>query len=168
MHLPERRGRLRLDPQAGRGAVAGTIEAGGESWQLDGLWAVDDDSAGYHHRHTDWHWSAGVGRAADGRGGRLEPGQRHQRPAARSERAIWVDGDPREPEPVAFRRPRRGRASPTARGSTSPPSPSAPATTTCWLVRSRYRHLFGTFTGSLDGIELAAGFGVMEEHSAVW
>ena len=36
------------------------------------------------------------------------------------------------------------------------------------LIRSRYRHRFGTFSGSLDGIELAAGLGVMEEHDAVW
>jgi hypothetical protein len=36
------------------------------------------------------------------------------------------------------------------------------------LVRSRYRHQFGTFTGALEGLPLAQGFGVMEEHEAVW
>ena len=36
------------------------------------------------------------------------------------------------------------------------------------LVRSSYRHRFGTFGGSLDGIELAAGRGVMESHDALW
>ena len=36
------------------------------------------------------------------------------------------------------------------------------------IFRSSYRHLFGDFRGSLDGIELAEGFGVMEQHDAVW
>ena len=36
------------------------------------------------------------------------------------------------------------------------------------VFRSRYRHRFGTFSGSLDGIELGEGFGVMEEHEVVW
>jgi hypothetical protein len=37
------------------------------------------------------------------------------------------------------------------------------------LVRSRYRQPFGTFAGELPGgIALAEGFGVMEEHEAVW
>ncbi len=36
------------------------------------------------------------------------------------------------------------------------------------LVRSRYRHEFGRFSGSLGGLELAAGLGVMEQHDAVW
>jgi len=36
------------------------------------------------------------------------------------------------------------------------------------LVRSTYRHRFGTFSGSLDGIELAEGRGVMESHTALW
>jgi hypothetical protein len=36
------------------------------------------------------------------------------------------------------------------------------------LIRSDYTHRFGTFTGTLDGIELAAGAGVMEEHKVVW
>ena len=36
------------------------------------------------------------------------------------------------------------------------------------LVRSRYRHRFGTFSGSLGGFQLAEGLGVMEEHDALW
>ncbi len=36
------------------------------------------------------------------------------------------------------------------------------------VFRSSYRHLFGEFRGSLDGVELAEGLGVMEQHDAVW
>jgi hypothetical protein len=36
-------------------------------------------------------------------------------------------------------------------------------------VRSRYRQPFGTFSGALPGgIELADGYGVMEEHDVWW
>jgi hypothetical protein len=36
------------------------------------------------------------------------------------------------------------------------------------LIRSRYRHRFGSFSGSLGGVDLAEGLGVMEEHDALW
>jgi hypothetical protein len=36
-------------------------------------------------------------------------------------------------------------------------------------VQSRYRQPFGTFSGRLPGgLELAAGYGVMEEHDVRW
>ena len=37
-----------------------------------------------------------------------------------------------------------------------------------FLVKSKYRQPFGTFSGSLEGIELAEGIGVMESHEATW
>jgi len=37
------------------------------------------------------------------------------------------------------------------------------------VMRSRYRQPFGTFRGTLPGgIELAQGYGVMEEHDVRW
>ena len=53
---------------------------------------VEDESAGYHPRHTAWTWSAGVGVGADGRevGWNLVSGVND--PERGSERAIWVDG----------------------------------------------------------------------------
>jgi hypothetical protein len=144
----------------------GTIEAGGRRWQVDGL-AVDDESAGYHARHTSWHWSAGVGRAADGRAVAWNLVDGINDPPTRSERGIWVDGTPREPAPVAFEGLDgiRFGSGETLRFAAE----SERARNDNLLVfRSRYRHLFGTFDGSLDGIELAEGFGVMEEHEAVW
>jgi hypothetical protein len=37
------------------------------------------------------------------------------------------------------------------------------------VVRSRYRQPFGSFSGRLpDGTRLREGYGVMEEHDALW
>ncbi len=36
------------------------------------------------------------------------------------------------------------------------------------LIRSRYRQPFGTFSGAIGGVELADGYGVMEDHDVCW
>jgi hypothetical protein len=146
--------------------IEGTVEIPGQRWRISAR-GVDDESAGYHRRRTSWHWSAGVGRAEDGRrlAWNLVAGVND--PVANSERAIWVDGDPHEPAPVAFR------------GTDAIDFAAGPALDFAaesahardenfLLVRSRYRHRFGSFSGALDTLPLAEGFGVMERHDAVW
>src|ERR1700754_414846 len=51
--------------------IAGTGEVPGRRWRVEGR-GVDDESAGYHQRHTSWRWSAGGRRAAGGGGGRWD------------------------------------------------------------------------------------------------
>jgi len=146
--------------------VSGTVEVPGRRWELDAL-AVDDESAGYHARHTDWHWSAGVGSAADGRALAWNLVEGINDPPQRSERAVWVDGEPHEPAPVRFEDvaavcfedgSRLGFEAEAERAHDE----------NFLLIRSRYSHRFGRFSGALDGIELASGLGVMERHSALW
>jgi hypothetical protein len=146
--------------------IEGTIEVPGARWDVSGR-GIDDESAGYHRRRTNWRWSAGVGSAADGRDLAWNLVEGVNDPAEKSERAVWVDGEPSEPPPVSF----RGiEAIEQAGGAVLRfDSESAHARDeNLLLVRSRYRHRFGSFSGSLGGIELAAGLGVMEEHDAVW
>lgn len=146
--------------------IEGTVEAPGRRWQLSGR-GVDDESAGHHQRHTSWLWSAGIGRAADGRDLAWNLVQGVNDPPQGSERAIWVDGAPSEPPPVRF----RGLEAIDLGGgeSLSFAGESEHARNDNYLlIRSRYRHRFGTFTGSLGGLELAEGLGVMEEHDALW
>lgn len=69
--------------------IRGTIQTPGGRWDLDGH-GVDDESAGYQRRHTSWHWSAGVGRATDGRPLAWNLVEGINDPPANSERAIWV------------------------------------------------------------------------------
>jgi hypothetical protein len=131
---------------------------------------VVDDSAGYHARHTEWSWSAGVGATGDGRAlaWNLVTGV-HDAPSG-SERAIWIDGVPYEPPPVAF-----------DAGLTEVASADGALALRCaheavrerddnlLVMRSRYTQPFGTFSGVLPGgIRLAGGFGVMERHDVRW
>jgi hypothetical protein len=146
--------------------VEGTVEVPGRRWKIAAR-GVDDESAGYHQRQTSWRWSAGVGEAADGRPLAWNLVEGVNDPPERSERAIWVDGKPAEPPPVRFLG-NTGIEIPGG-GTLAFHSESAHARDeNLLLLRSRYRHRFGTFSGRLGGIELAAGLGVMEEHDAVW
>jgi hypothetical protein len=86
-----------------------------------------------------------------------------------SERAIWVDGKPFEPGPVAFA-PDLSRIDFAEGGALSFDEWSArEERTNLLLVRSSYRQPFGTFTGTLPGgIELTEGLGVVEYHDVHW
>jgi hypothetical protein len=123
-----------------------------------------DHSAGYHARHTVWSWSAGVGTSADGRpvAWNLVTGV-HDAPSA-SERTVWIEGEPREVGPVEFA-PDLSRVGDLTFSEWSARSDN----TNAWLLRSKYRQPFGTFTGALpDGTELREGYGVMESHDVWW
>lgn len=146
--------------------VEGTVEVPGRHWAIAAR-GVDDESAGYHQRHTSWRWSAGVGHASDGRDLAWNLVEGINDPPEGSERAVWVDGEPHEPHPVRFHGD-TGIEVPGG-GILAFHSESAHARDeNVGLVRSRYRHRFGRFSGQLDGIELGEGLGVMEQHDAVW
>lgn len=146
--------------------VSGTVEAGGRRWELDGL-GVDDESAGYHRRRTSWLWSAGVGRAADGRELAWNLVEGINDPPEGSERAIWVGGEPLEPRPVRF------QGLDAIEFATGEPLRFAgecerSRNDNLLLIRSSYRLRFGSFAGALESIDLAEGLGVMESHDALW
>jgi hypothetical protein len=130
--------------------------------------AIEDESAGYHPRHTVWSWSAGVGVLADGRdvGWNLVAGIND--PLERSERAIWVDGEPSEPAPVEFDGLAGVRFGDGARLDFEAEAERR-ASEDRRIIRYSYRQPFGTFRGTLPGgLDLAAGIGVMEHHDALW
>jgi hypothetical protein len=139
----------------------------GREWKTTAF-GIEDESYGYHPRRTVWSWSAGVGEAADGRpvGWNLVAGVND--PERNSERAIWVEGEPFEPGPVTFdddlgwidfaeggRMAFEGEAERRAHENLG-------------LVKFDYKQPFGSFSGSLAGIELGSALGVMEFHDALW
>lgn len=146
--------------------IEGTVEVPGRRWEASGR-GVDDESAGHHARHTCWRWSAGVGKAPDGRSLAWNLVEGINDPPSGSERAIWVDGVPSEPPPVRF----RGMDAIELAGGEAlrfAAESDHRRDDDYLLIRSRYRHRFGRFSGHLGGIELAEGLGVMEEHDALW
>ena len=143
--------------------VRGQVRIGDRRWPVDGE-AFVDESAGYHARHTTWRWSAGMGRAEGGErvGWNFVEGV-HDAPVG-SERTVWIDGEPREVEPVAF-------AADLSRvgGLEFTEWSTREDHTNRVLFRSDYLQPFGSFTGELPGgLRLAEGYGVMEWHDVRW
>jgi hypothetical protein len=142
------------------------VRVNGKRWKVEAR-GIRDESAGYHPRHTVWNWSAGVGHVADGRsvGWNLVNGIND--PPERSERAIWVDGEPFEPGPVSFEGLDAIAFEDGSRLDFDAECERSREENLV-LLRYTYRQPFGRFTGTLPGLELERGLGVMEHHDAVW
>lgn len=147
--------------------VVGEITLDGSRRSFEGH-GVIDESAGYHDRITSWRWSAGVGTSVDGREVAWNLVEGINDSPNGSERTVWVDGLPRELGRVEFddldslsiedgSRLEFDREAERSRSEGIPP-----------LVSSEYRAPLGTFSGSIGGLELASGIGVMESHEARW
>jgi hypothetical protein len=129
---------------------------------------VEDESEGYHPHHTVWSWSAGVGKATDGRsvGWNLVSGIND--PPELSERGIWVDGEPTEPGPVGFDGLEAIRFDEGSRLDFAGEC-ERQREESRFGVRYTYRQPLGAFSGTLPGgITLTSGLGVMEHHDAHW
>jgi hypothetical protein len=125
---------------------------------------VIDETAGYHARHTEWWWAAGVGSARDGTPLAFNLVQGIGDPAVDSERTVWLDGVPAELGPVAFA-PLLG----TVGALSFQGEAERRRREQRLLVRSEIRQPFGVFSGRLPGgVEVARALGVTEHHRARW
>jgi hypothetical protein len=130
--------------------------------------AVVDDTAGYHARHTHWHWSAGVGVTEDDTpvAWNFTVGVHDAREA--SERSVWVDGRAHEVAPVRFDG-LRAIAFEEGGALRCEAQATRARRDNLLLVRSDYEQPFGRFAGALPGAgPLRAGLGVMERHEVRW
>jgi hypothetical protein len=126
--------------------------------------AVIDDTAAYYPRHTCWRWSAGVGVARDGRALAWNLVAGVNDPETDSERTVWIDGSPVEVGPCTFTDDLTA-----VDGLAFTAEALRERNENLLVVRSSYQQPFGTFRGTLPGgIELAAGYGVMEAHDVRW
>jgi hypothetical protein len=161
--------------------VRGWVEVHGERRDV-ALRGVVDESCGRHARHTRWRWSAGVGTAASGAAVAWNLVDGIHDGAERSERAVWVDGEPHAVGPVAFdaglawvgpRETGGAAGEPAAPGEAWRLAFAAEATRArrenLVLVASDYEAPFGSFSGTLPVAgALREGWGVMERHEATW
>jgi len=150
-------------------AARGTVTIEGRTHHLVGR-ALIDDSAGYHARRTAWEWAAGIGATADGVALMWNLVTGVHDAAHDSERTVWADGRAHEVGPVTFAAD-LGAVSFAEGGELRFTAESERARTDRFgpIMASDYRQPFGTLTGTLPGGHaLAAGFGVMERHRAVW
>jgi Protein of unknown function (DUF2804) len=131
--------------------------------------AVIDETAGYHARETLWQWSAGVGRAVDGRHVAWNLVEGVNDDPRGSERTVWVEGEPSEAPPVRFATDLSAVRFEGGEELSFAPWATLAHRTRLGLVSSDYRQPFGAFAGCLPGgVELAEGYGVTEHHHARW
>jgi hypothetical protein len=143
--------------------ACGMVAIDGDPRTLDAR-AVIDDTAAYYKRHTRWRWSAGVGVARDGRALAWNLVDGVNDPPQNSERTVWIDGEPAETAPTSFAPDLTGVARLRFNAEAVREREE-----NLLLVRSSYRQPFGTFSGELPGgVELAEGYGVMEDHEVWW
>ncbi len=131
--------------------------------------AVIDDTAGYHARHTEWWWSAGVGHGPEGQALAWNLVSGVNDPPEGSERAVWVDGAPQEVAPVHFSADLRRIQGSDGSELRFHAEAERAHEQNLLLIKSDYRAPLGTFSGMLPGgLALAHGLGVVEHHRALW
>jgi hypothetical protein len=167
-HCPHGRGEIWTRKQAGI-AASGTLALDGRPPEQIRARAVIDDTAGYHGRHTEWWWSAGVGQSPDGRALAWNLVSGVNDPPSGSERAVWIDGEAREAPPVSFRADLRRISAEDGSELRFHAEAERSHSSNLLIVKSDYRAPFGAFSGSLPGgIAVAHGLGVVEHHRALW
>jgi hypothetical protein len=131
--------------------------------------AVIDDTAGHHARETEWRWSAGVGEGLDGEELAWNLVSGVNDPPSGSERAVWVNGRPREAPPVAFATDLSSIRCPDGSELRFAAEAERSRRENLLILSSDYRAPFGSFEGTLPGgVALVRGRGVMEHHRARW
>ena len=146
----------------------GSVKYDGMTRAVAGVIFVDIN-AGYHERHTRWHWAAGAGLDQNDRLVAFNAITGLFDTPTQSERTVWVDGNAREVGPNTFADD-LSTVSFTEGGTLRfQPEALIEHHDNLLLVRSDYFHWFGTYTGTLPGgIELREAYGVRERHDALW
>jgi uncharacterized protein DUF2804 len=165
---PNGRAQVWTRKQAGV-AAHGTLQIDGAPAREVHALAVIDDTIGHHTRHTEWHWSAGVGEDPDGvpLAWNLVSGVND--PPQGSERAVWVAGSPMEAAPVSFAADLSSVSCEDGAELRFLAEAQRSRHDELLIVGSDYRAPFGSFSGQLPGgIPLAHGLGVVEHHRARW
>jgi hypothetical protein len=146
----------------------GTVVIGGRQVRVDGP-ALLEDNDGYHPRLTHWWWAAGAGRLTDGRTAMWNAVVGLNDTLPYIENTVWIEGSPKPIGLVSIAKDLTTVTFDDGNALTFREEAERATTIDFFLVRSAYRQPFGTFAGTLaGGLELAEGYGVMEDHRALW
>ena len=148
--------------------ATGSVRLRGTNYQLDAPGLVDD-SAGYHPRHTRYKWSAGAGTDTQGRSVAWNLVVGINDLPTNSERTVWVDSVPKEIDPVRIDDDLAGVTFADGERLDFQSKAIRETHDNLLVIRSNYRHPFGTYSGTLPGnIQLRNAYGVMEDHDVYW
>ena len=150
------------------GTARGTAVVNGRQVHVDGL-ALLEDNDGYHPRLTHWWWAAGAGRLTDGRTAMWNAVVGLNDTLPHIENTVWIDGDPRPIGLVTIAKDLTRVTFDDGAVLRFREEAERATKVDFFVVRSAHRQPFGTFAGTLPGgLELSEGYGVMEDHRAVW
>lgn len=128
-----------------------------------------DVNAGYHRRRTRWRWSAGSGTDDQGRPVAWNAIVGLFDTPESSERTVWIEGAGRELGPVRFSDDLNSVAFAEGGRLEFREEATLRKRVGLFLLRSKYDHAFGVYSGTLPGgIQLGEGFGVRERQDALW
>jgi hypothetical protein len=145
-----------------------TVSVCGRQREVIGT-AFVDVNAGYHFRRTRWRWAAGA--ITDERGEHvawnaitgLFDTPEH------SERTVWIGGRGTEIKPVAFSDDDNVVTFEDGSRLTFSPGATLRKRVGLFLIKSKYEHAFGVYSGTLPGgIEVRNAVGVRERQDALW
>jgi hypothetical protein len=150
----------------------GEVRAGNIRFPVQGELAGLDFTHGYLARDTAWRWAFATGRVGNHRiafnfsEGFLQ---------GEGENAVWIDGDPQPAGKVIFTfdgnaplSPWRIRSEDGRVDLAFQPEGHRAQSIDLMLIASKYVQPFGSFSGSLHGVQVEGLAGVTEDHIARW
>jgi hypothetical protein len=167
VYRPEGRAYIWSHKELCSGALA-RVRLGDRLHEVTGT-AFVDVNAGYHFRRTQWRWAAGA--AIDDAGaavawnaitGLFDTPQH-------SERTVWVSGKGTEIGPVRFSEDANTVSFAEGGELTFREEAVLRKRVGLFLIKSKYDHAFGVYSGTLPGgIEVREAVGVRERQDALW
>jgi len=150
----------------------GEVRAGNIRYPVQGHYAGLDYTHGLLARETAWRWAFACGRAGSHL---LALNLSEGFLQGEGENAVWIDGEPLAVGPASFsfqpETPLEAWTIKSADGSVDlvfTPEGYRAQTVDLKLIASKYVQPFGTFSGTVHGVEVNDLPGVAEDHAARW